>query len=146
MERDEVIAVVNRFLEANCRAARGEPVDPLADLHDDLAWTMTGNTTVARTYSGLDDFRTNIGKAMSMQFRSGEGFGLNAVEYIVEGNRVAVVIKGRGEGFRGATYNNNYFFFIEVRDDKIFSVIESCDGSLVWRSACDTHLEESNGS
>ena len=54
----------------------------------------------------------------------------------------AVILMGRGEGARGATYNNIYFFFVEVRDGKLFSVIESCDGSLVWRSAFDRHLAE----
>ena len=142
MSDQDIIAVVEDFLAANCRASRGEPVNPLALLHEDLTWTMTGNTTVAHTYHPLTDFQARIGKAMGEQFLTGEGFGLFPIDYVVEGNRVAVVIKGRGDGFKGATYNNNYFFFIEVRDGKIFNLIESCDGSLVWRSASDMHLEE----
>lgn len=136
-----VRAVIDAFLEDNCRAMSGERVDVLRHCHDDLTWTMTGNTPVAGTYNGLDDFRANIGAALQEQFSTGDGFGLFLVDIIVEGNRATLVLRGRGDSATGATYNNNYFFLVEIRDDKIFSVIESCDGSLVWRSVFDTHLE-----
>lgn len=133
--------VVRDFFEANTRASRGERVDPLALCHDDLQWTMTGNTPVARRYVGLADFRDNVGRALLTQFRFGAEHGLYVREMVVEGNRVAVVVRGHGASAHGSQYNNHYFFMIEVRDGKLYRVVESCDGSLVWQSVYDRHLE-----
>jgi len=144
MSMEDVEAAVRNFFAANTRASRGERVDPLAFCHPDLIWTMTGSTPVARTYNGLDEFRNTIGKALAMQFSTGPNFGLYPLKIVVEGNRAAVVIKGQAESAHGTTYNNNYFFFIEVKDGKLFKVLESCDGALVMQSVFGTHLEECN--
>lgn len=143
MSGQDVEAAIRNFFAANTRASRGERVDPLAYCHPDLIWTMTGSTPVARTYNGLDEFRNIIGKALAMQFSTGPEFGLYPIDIIVEGNRAAVIVKGQAESAHGVTYNNNYFFFIEVKDGKLFKVLESCDGALVMQSVYGTHLEES---
>ncbi len=142
MSRDDPIEVMRRFADDSTRAIRGEPVDPFGMCHPELTWTMTGGTPVAGTYKGLSDFRAHIGKALATRFRGGPGFGLYLVDGVAEGNRAAVILMGRGEGAQGATYNNIYFFFVEVRDGKLFRVTESYDGSLVWRAAFDRHLED----
>ena len=138
---EDVKDVVCRFFEMNTRASRGERVDPLTLCHEDLTWTMTGSTPVARTYRGLSEFRDTIGRALAKQFSTGPDFGIYPIEIVAEGNRAAVVIKGQAESARGVTYNNNYFFFIEIKDGKIFNVVESCDGSLVMQSVFNTRLE-----
>lgn len=142
MSAAEVRDVVERFFADNTRAFRGEEVDPLALCHQDLTWTMTGNTPVARTYTGLAEFRNTIGRRLAEQFSTGPGFGLYPVEIIVEGNRAAVVVKGQAESAHGTPYNNNYFFFVEIKDGRFLKVLESCDGSLVMQSVYATHLEE----
>lgn len=134
--------VIQRFFADSTRASRGEMVDPLALCHKELVWTMTGNTPVARTYNGLDEFRSIIGRALGEQFGTGPQFGLYPVDIVVEGNRAAVIVRGQAESARGAPYNNSYFFLIEVRDGKLFKVLESCDGALIMQSVFDSHLEE----
>jgi uncharacterized protein len=141
MTTESVSEVIRQFFEANNRAMRGEPVNPLGLCHDQLRWTMTGTTPVARTYTGLKEFVDNIGKALGTQFRTGPGFGLYPQEIIVEGNRAAVLARGHGESAHGHPYNNHYFFFIEIKDGKLFKVLESCDGALVNQSVFDMHLE-----
>jgi ketosteroid isomerase-like protein len=142
MTAEEIRTIIRDFFAANTRASRGERVDPLAFCHDDLTWTMTGSTPVARTYAGLETFRSTIGQALSKQFSTGPSFGLYPTEIIVEGNRAAVMARGQAESAYGTPYNNTYFFFIEIRDGKLFRVLESCDGALVMQSVFDTHLEK----
>jgi uncharacterized protein len=141
MSESEVAAVVRQFFEMNIRAMRGERVDIFALLHEDLVWTMTGSTPVARSYRGLKEFKEIIGKALAIQFRTGPNFGLYLCNLLVSGNRAAVIARGHGESACGHTYNNQYFFFMEVRERKLYRVLESCDGSLVWQSVFDRHLE-----
>ncbi|HVW67889.1 MAG TPA: nuclear transport factor 2 family protein, partial [Steroidobacteraceae bacterium] len=133
--------VVRRFFELNTRVMSGEPADIFSLLHEDLVWTMTGSTPVARTYHGLQEFKDIIGRALGTQFRPDPGFGLYPCKIIASGNRAAVIARGHGESALGRPYNNQYFFFMEVRDGKIASVLESCDGSLVWQSVFGRHLE-----
>jgi ketosteroid isomerase-like protein len=141
MSTESVSEAIRKFFEANTRAMRSEPVNPLGLCHEHLVWTMTGSTPVARTYTGLKEFLDTIGKALATQFRPGPGFGIYPQEIIVEGNRAAVVVRGHGESAHGHPYNNHYFFFIEVKDGKLFKVLESCDGALVNQSVFDMHLE-----
>lgn len=145
MSEQEVASVVRRFFEFNTRALHGEPVDIFSLLHEDLVWTMTGSTPVARTYRGLKEFKDIIGRALAVQFRPHPGFGLYLRKIVVSGNRAAVIARGHGESSHGHPYNNQYFFFMDVREGKIASVLESCDGSLVWQSVYDTHLEPAAG-
>lgn len=142
MSTNEVTGILEKFCEDTCRASRGEPVDPFSTCHEDLTWTMTGNTPVCGTYKGLDEFRAKIGPKLATQFKPGPEFGLYPVECIVEGDRFAMVARGCGEGATGITYNNSYFFFGEMKDGKIFKIIESCDGALVMRSAYNRRLKE----
>lgn len=136
-----VEAIIREFFELNTRAFRGEPVDPLATLHEELVWTMTGSTPVARTYQGLKKFREAIGRALATQFRPHPTFGLYPCKIIVSGNRAAVIARAHGESAHGHPYTNHYFFFMEIKDGKIVRVLESCDGSLVWQSVFNRHLE-----
>ena len=141
MSESETASVVRQFFDMNIRAIRGERVDIFALMHDELVWTMTGSTPVARTYRGLEEFRDIIGRALAVQFRTDPSFGLYLRKLIVSGNRAAVIARGHCESSHGHLYNNHYFFFMEVRDGKLYRVLESCDGSLVWQSVFDKHLE-----
>jgi len=145
MSEKEVEAVVRQFFDLNVRALRGEPVDLFTVLHEELRWTMTGSTPVARSYRSLQEFKDIIGRALAVSFRPHPTFGLYLRRIIVSGNRAAVIARGHGETAYGHTYNNQYFFFMEVRDGKIARVLESCDGSLVWQSVYDRHLEPDPG-
>jgi ketosteroid isomerase-like protein len=139
---ERVRKAIEDFFSDNTKAFRGVQVDPLARCHNELTWTMTGNTPVARKYDGLPEFRAIIGSALAQQFSGGPEFGIYPVEIVVEGNRAAVMVKSHGESARGTPYNNNYFFFIEIKDGKLLNVLESCDGSLVMQSIFGTHIEE----
>ena len=144
MSEQNVAAVVRQFFDMNIRAIHGERVDIFALMHEELVWTMTGSTPVARTYRGLKEFKDIIGQALATQFRTDPSFGLYLRKLIVSGNRAAVIARGHCESAHGHTYNNHYFFFMEVRDGKLYRVLESCDGSLVWQSVFDRHLEPSS--
>lgn len=144
MSTPDVGSVVRRFFELNVRALRGEAVDLFAILHEDLVWTMTGSTPVARTYNGLQEFKQIIGRALMTRFAPPHpSFGLYLRRIVVSGNKAAVIARGHGASAHGHPYNNHYFFFMDVKDGKISRVLESCDGSLVWQSVYDHHLEPS---
>ncbi len=137
----DVGGIVLKFFGTMTRAIRGEPYDPLALCHDDVTWTMTGSAPVSGTYRGLSDFRNTIGCALAESFRPGATFGVYVREIVVENQRAAVVVRSHGESAHGHQYNNIYLFFIEIRDGRLFKVVECYDGSLVNQSVFDTHIE-----
>lgn len=142
MSANAVRSVLEKWCRDTCRATQGEQVDPFEALHPDITFTQIGNTPDSGTYVGLDKFRAAIVPKLTTQFRTGPGFGMYLAECIVEGNCFACTIKGRGENAAGVTYNNNYFFFGEVKDQKIFRIIECFDGALVMRSPYNMRLAE----
>ena len=134
--------IIDKFFSDMSRAMRGEQVDIFEALHEKITWTMTGSTPISRAYRGLADFRDNIGAALATQFKIGPGFIIYPYEYIVEGNRVAVLARSRGESANGAQYRNSYFMLIEVKDGKIYRSLECYDGSHVMQTAFDMQLKE----
>jgi hypothetical protein len=134
--------VVDDFINYTNRAGSGENVDPFGAFHEDITWTMTGNTPISRTYKNLADIRNNIGAAMATQFKPGRGYGIYPYQYISEGNRIVVLAKARGQNAKGIPYRNSYFFLFEMKDGKIYRAVECYDGSHVMMSPFDMHLEE----
>jgi ketosteroid isomerase-like protein len=68
------------------------------------------------------------------------GHGLFPLEFIAEGNRVAVLARGRGSNVLGMPYNNSYFLWFEVEGGMITRYIEDFDSSLAWRIIFRVHL------
>jgi hypothetical protein len=73
------------------------------------------------------------------------GSGLYPIDYIEEGNRAVVILKGRVT-VRNIPYDNTYFFLFEVKNGKIIRGLEDLDGSLSLRCLFDVHLEEGTAS
>jgi ketosteroid isomerase-like protein len=139
----ELRQAVDDFISCTNRAFSGEDVDPFGAFHQDITWTMTGNTPISRTYRGLGDIRDNLGPRMAAQFKTGPGYGIYPYQYISEGNRIVVLAKARGQGANGRPYRNSYFFLFEIKDGKIYRAVECYDGSHVMMCPFDMHLEES---
>ena len=70
------------------------------------------------------------------------GHGLFPLEFIAEGNSVAVLARGRGSNAIGMPYNNSYFLWFDVKDGFITRYVEDFDSSLAWRAIFCCHLEE----
>lgn len=142
MSNEDIKKVVDDFVDFTNRAGAGENIDPFGAFHENVTWTMTGNTPISRAYRGLNDMRNTLGAAMGNQFKAGPGYGIYPYMYIFEGDRVAVLAKARGQGANGLPYRNSYFFRFEIKDGKIFNSVECYDGSHVMMCPFDMHLEE----
>ena len=142
MSKNDVVQLIKKFCRDSCRATQGEQVDPFDAMHADVTWNMTGNSPVSGTYEGLENFKAAIGPKLASQFSTGPDFGIYPQEIIVEGDRFSFTARGRGESARGNMYNNSYFFFGEVKDGKIFKIIECYDGALVMNSPFNMRFEE----
>jgi ketosteroid isomerase-like protein len=133
--------VVRQFFADLKAALHGEAVNPYRTMADNVEFVVTGQTPLSGTWHGMravmEDF---LPKASPLMGRA-PGHGLFPLEFIAEGNRVAVLARGRGSNALGMPYNNTYFLWFEVRDGFITRYIEDFDSSLAWRIIFRVHLE-----
>jgi ketosteroid isomerase-like protein len=133
--------VVRQFFADLKAALHGEAVNPYRTMADNVEFVVTGQTPLSGTWHGMravmEDF---LPKASPLMGRA-PGHGLFPLEFIAEGNRVAVLARGRGSNVLGMPYNNTYFLWFEVRDGFITRYIEDFDSSLAWRIIFRVHLE-----
>jgi ketosteroid isomerase-like protein len=133
--------VVRQFFVDLKAALNGEGINPYRTMAGDVEFVVTGQTPLSGTWNGLgkvmEDF---LPKASPLMGRAA-GHGLFPLEFIAEGNRVAVLARGRGSNVLGMPYNNTYFLWFEVQDGMITRYIEDFDSSLAWRIIFRVHLE-----
>ena len=135
--------VVDQLITLYIRSFGGEAVDPFEMLDENVYYIRHGYVGSEAKCNGLAEVRQKLFPQEVMpNVRFRPGYGTYPVEYIEEGNRVVVIMKGRGDNARGIPYNNTYFFLFEVRDNKIVRVVEDLDASLSKRCFWDMHLEE----
>ncbi len=132
--------VVRQFFADLKAALNGEPVNPYRTLADNVEFVVTGQTPLSGTWHGrravMEDF---LPRASPLMGRA-PGHGLFPLEFIAEGNRVAVLARGRGSNVLGMPYNNSYFLWFEVEGGMITRYIEDFDSSLAWRIIFRVHL------
>jgi ketosteroid isomerase-like protein len=133
--------VVRQFFADLKAALHGEAVNPYRTMADNVEFVVTGQTPLSGTWHGMravmEDF---LPKASPLMGRA-PGHGLFPLEFIAEGNRVAVLARGRGSNVLGMPYNNTYFLWFEVQGGFITRYIEDFDSSLAWRIIFRVHLE-----
>lgn len=134
--------VVDQFMALFNRAISGEEVNPFVLVADTLEYTVTGQTPISMTIHGPQELVEKIFSQVVARVKREPGFGLYPYEYIQDGERLVVLMRGRGESARGIPYNNDYFFLFEVKDGKVVRMIEELDPSHVMQSIFNHRLEE----
>jgi ketosteroid isomerase-like protein len=101
----------------------GGPFDLLAD---DMSWTVTGRSRVAKTYHGKESFMREVIRPFNA--RMSTRLVPTAVhELVVDGNRVVVRFDAEGTAADGKRYENTYAWFLTLRDGKIVDVVAFFD-------------------
>ncbi len=137
----ETRRVVDQFLEQLSPSRTGDRKNFIELLHDDVVFTVTGQTPLSGTYRGIEDVRENFHKRAAPLMGHAPSYGLFPTGYIEEGDDLVVLAKGRGGNLKGAPYNNTYFLYFRVKEGRIIHYIEDFDSSLAWRSIFQCHLE-----
>ncbi len=136
--------VVDQLISDFILVLGGQPVDPFGMLDENVYYVRHGYVGSEAKCYGVAEAREKLFPQEIMpNVRFRPGYGTYPVEYIEEGNRIVVIMKGRDNAW-GVSYNNSYFFLFEVRNGKIVRVVEDLDASLSRRCFWDMHLEESD--
>ena len=103
-------------------------------LADDVTWTITGNSPIAKTYNSrqqfLDEAITPINERLSERIVP----TLRAL--YAEGDTVIALWDGKGMAKDGISYNNTYSWYMKVKGEKIVEVIaffDSIELADLWK-------------
>ena len=110
-------------------------------LHENVAWTIIGDTPVSRTFKGIDGFETDLLGAVFRQIDADAGVKVDIVELIAEGDKVVARAQGQITGKYGP-YNNTYCHVFTVRDGKIVEDMEYLDTLLIERALYGRKFED----
>lgn len=102
-------------------------------LHEDVAWTIIGDTPVSKTFRGIEGFETGLIGNVLRQIEPDAGVRVDIIELIAEGDKVVARAQGTLQGLYGP-YNNTYCHVFTVRDGKITENIEYLDTLLIERA------------
>ena len=110
-------------------------------LHENVAWTIIGDTPVSRTFKGIDGFETDLLGEVFRQIDAEAGVKVDIVELIAEGDKVVARAQGQITGKYGP-YNNTYCHVFTVRDGKIVEDMEYLDTLLIERALYGRKFED----
>jgi len=103
-------------------------------LADDVTWTITGNSPIAKTYNSrqqfLDEAITPINERLSERIVP----TLRAL--YAEGDMVIALWDGKGIAKDGISYSNTYSWYMKVKGEKIVEVIaffDSIELADLWK-------------
>jgi ketosteroid isomerase-like protein len=108
----------------------GEPL--MSMFHDNVQWTIIGNTKFSGTYNGMSDVAERllgpIGELV-------DGHMHITVDNLL-GDGDYVVCQGRGESktLAGGTYNNTYCWVYQWSGDKVVALTEYLDTEVITAS------------
>jgi uncharacterized protein len=131
--------VSNRKLIEQIFAAAGNP-DPavrdralfVASLADDASWTVTGQYSWSRTFTGkesiLNDLHGHVRTRLADRART------LAHRFIADGDHVVVEAKGDNVTREGVRYDNDYCLVFRLDGGKIREIREYCDSVLTERA------------
>lgn len=133
------ITASNRKLIEEIFAAASNP-DPaardralfVASLADEATWTVTGQYSWARTFTGkqsiLNDLHGHVRARLAERTRT------IAHRFIADGDYVVVEAKGDNVTREGVRYDNDYCLVFRLEDGKIREIREYCDSVLTERA------------
>jgi ketosteroid isomerase-like protein len=125
----------NKELIQQIFAAAGNP-DPavrdralfVASLADDATWTVTGQYSWSRTFSGklsiLNDLHGHVRTRLADRART------IAHRFIADGDHVVVEAKGDNVTREGVRYDNDYCLVFRLEGGRIMEIREYCDSIL----------------
>ncbi len=122
--------VIRDFFSTLCG---GDMDGALALCHDDVVWTIIGDTPVSKTFHGHKGVAEDLMGEVFKVINEEDGLRVDIIEMIAEGDRVVARAQGTITGNHGP-YNNTYCHVFTVRDGKIAEDIEYLDTTLVHRS------------
>ena len=102
-------------------------------LHEDLTWTLIGDTPLSRTFHGIEGFETGLIANVVKQIDQKAGVQIDILDMIAEGDKVVVRAQGKVTGLHGP-YNNTYCHVFTLRDGKIIEDFEYLDTLLIERA------------
>lgn len=129
----------NKKLIEEIFAAAGNP-DPsardralfTASLADDATWTVTGQYSWSRTFTGkeaiLNDLHGHVRSLLVDRART------VAHRFIADGDHVVVEAKGDNLTKAGMRYDNDYCLVFRLADGKIKEIREYCDSVLTEKA------------
>ena len=129
----------NKKLIQQIFAAAGSP-DPavrdralfVASLADDAIWTVTGQYSWSRTFTGkeaiLNDLHGQVRSRLAERTRT------IAHRFIADGDCVAVEAKGDNVTREGMRYDNDYCLVFRLEGGKIKEIREYCDSILTEKA------------
>ena len=104
----------------------------VASLADDATWTVTGQYSWSRTFTGkpsiLNDLHGHVRSLLAERART------VAHRFIADGDHVVVEAKGDNVTRTGARYDNDYCLVFRLEDGKIREVREYCDSVLTEKA------------
>jgi len=120
--KDRIRTLVENAFKA-WREGTGGPFDLLAD---NVSWTVTGHSKVAKTYPSKESFMGEVIRPFNARMRA-RLIPTTVHELLVDGERVVVRFDAAGTATDGRPYVNTYAWFLTVRDDKIVNAVAFFD-------------------
>jgi ketosteroid isomerase-like protein len=112
--------------------AKGNGEALLDALDDNIQWTVTGTTSISKTYVGkqsiIEDFLGPFSAAIDGHIH------ITPENFIAEGDYVALQGRGESRTKAGVEYNNTYCWVYKFKDGKIISIVEYLDTELVRKA------------
>lgn len=118
------------YLKRLSLAFRGLSASYIDLLSPDVLVTIPGSTPISGAVHGLDalaDLGAKVGAFMTID----PEFNIFVERVVAEGEKVAILARGRGEAASGRPYNNQYLFFFRIVDGKIVELFENCDSATI---------------
>lgn len=104
----------------------------IASLAEDAQWTVTGQYSWSRTFSGKDEILNDLhGHVRS---RLIDRTRTVAHRFIADGDFVVVEAKGDNVTKEGMRYDNDYCLVFRLADGKIKEIREYCDSVLTEKA------------
>jgi uncharacterized protein len=104
----------------------------IASLADDAKWTVTGQYSWSRTFTGkqsiLNDLHGHVRSLLVERART------IAHRFIADGDHVVVEAKGDNVTRSGVRYDNDYCLVFRLEDGKIKEIREYCDSVLTEKA------------
>lgn len=122
--------VIRDFFDALCG---GNMEGALALCHDDVEWTIIGDTPVSKTFHGPKGIESDLMGEVMKVIDVDAGIQVDIIELIAEGDKVVCRAQGTITGNHGP-YNNTYCHVFTVQDGKITADMEYLDTALIHRS------------
>ncbi len=119
--------VIRDFFE---RLTGGDMEGAMALCHDDVAWTIIGDTPVSKTFHGPGGVEGDLMGEVFKVVDADAGLRVDIIEMIAEGDKVVCRAQGTITGNHGP-YNNTYCHVFTVRDGKIAEDMEYLDTVLI---------------